>query len=768
MRNIYETFEFDYIRNKLEEHASTELGKNYVRKLSMFQEQGSLKSSLEELKEGIRYCYRYAKPTIHYHADLVPLLVALKKGGTGNEEFFYQISFLLENIRALKQEFRERESFPLLSEMMDSLQTLDPVKQKIDRVISPSLEILDSASSNLNRIRIKISRLEGSLGSLGNSLIDRYKNYLIDTHGSMKNGIFTLMVKATYKNRVSGIVHAISDTGMTAFIEPQEMIEVYNTIASLREEERQEIQAILRDLSAFVSSYDFALLEDHLTVGKLDFLFAKATYAISYRGEIASVSDEKRIRLLQAAHPMIDPDKVVRNDFYMDRERMMVITGPNAGGKTVALKVVGLLVLMHQSGLAIPVKEGAELPFFSSVYADIGDHQSLLDNLSTFSSHMVTIRDILGRIDENSLVIIDELGSGTAPLDGEALGFGIIDFLLGSRCFSMISSHYEGIKNYALENDGILCASMVFDEKEIRPTYRLRLHVASSSYGIEVASRLGLQTRVVERAKSYIEEKKQSDKEIRLEHLNQVIAETEVLKADLLEKEKESEKMRLYLKDQEEKNKEIRNRILEEAREEKRKIVEEAKEEIDAVFREFRNLENKKLHQVIDAKRKIDEKAETEEEEYAEANVIPGDSVEVIASKTRGKVIRVDKDRVSVLLDSGMTLMTKRSAIRKCQVVPKRKSADYTPDIVASMKRVPTECNVIGMTVKEALEIVSKYLDDCVSVHYKQVRIIHGSGTGKLRAGVQNYLKTSPYVESFRLGVGGEGGVGATVVTLKS
>lgn len=767
MKNIYDTFEFDYIRNRLEEHASTELGKNYVRKLTMFQDVSSLKIALEELKEGIRYCYRYAKPAIHYHADLVPHLVALKKGGTGSEEFFYQVSFLLENIRALKQEFRERESFSLLAEMIDSLQTLDAVKQRIDRVISPSLEILDSASSNLYRIRSKISRLEGGLGSLSNSLIDRYRNYLSDTHGSMKNGIFTLMVKATYKNRVPGIVHAISDTGMTAFIEPQEMIEVYNTIASLREEERKEIQAILKDLSAFVSAYDFSLLEDHLTVGKLDFLFAKATYAISYRGEIASVSEEKKIRLLQAAHPLIDPDKVVRNDFFMDRERMMVITGPNAGGKTVALKVVGLLVMMHQSGLAIPVKEGAELPFFSSVYADIGDHQSLLDNLSTFSSHMVAIRDILGRVDEDSLVIIDELGSGTSPTDGEALGLGIIDYLLESRCFSMISSHYEGIKNYALENDDILCASMIFDEEEIRPTYRLRLHVASSSYGVEVASRLGLQESVVERARAYIEEKKQSDKEISLERLNQVIAETEIIKADLLEKEKELEKTRLHLREQEEKNKETRNRILEEAEEEKRKIVEEAKEEIDAVFREFRNLENKKLHQVIDAKRKIDEKAEIEEEVYDEANVVPGDSVEVIASRTRGKVTRVDRDRVTVLLESGMTLMTKRSAIRKCQVVPKRKSTDYIPDIVASMKRVPTECNVIGMTVKEALGIVSKYLDDCVSVHYKQVRIIHGSGTGKLRSGIQNYLKGSPYVESFRLGGGGEGGVGATVVTLK-
>lgn len=768
MKDIYTTFEFEHIRERLSHHAATELGKRAVRHLTMASSREALQEALDQLKEACEYCNRYARINIQYHPDLLPQIASLQKGGTGSKEFFYHAGFLLENIAAIKEEFKERDSFPLLSEYLDRMQTLPQVKQRIDRVLSPSLEILDSASSNLYRIRTRIARLESGLGTLSASLVDKYRNYLSDSHGALKNGIFTLMVKSTYKYRVPGVVHGVSDTGMTVFIEPQELLEVYNQIASLREEELQEIQAILRELSSFVAAYAAPLEIDCTTVAELDFLFAKASFAASYRGEIAAIADTPKLLLKNAAHPLIDPSSVVRNDFLMERERLMIITGPNAGGKTVALKVVGLLVLMHQCGLAIPAAAGGEISFFNHIFADIGDNQSILDNLSTFSSHMVSVREILEQVDETSLVIIDELGSGTSPLDGEALGLGIIDYLLKKRCFALLSSHYEAIKAYALENASILCASMIFNERELQPTYRLLLHVASSSYGIEVAMRLGIQEEVILRAKQYIEERKQSDKEIRLELLNQRLNETEKLKLELerlrLEAEQEKEQLRGEIAHQ----KDLRGRIVGEAEAEKQKIIDEAKEEIDRIFSDFRSLENKKLHQVIEAKRKIDEKSAPEEEEEEEELLLsPGDAVEITASKVRGKIVRLDRDRVSILTDAGMTIQAKRSGIRRITIVKPSRPKVYTPDFVASMKRVPTECNVIGLTVKEALEIIDKYLDDCVSVHYKQVRIIHGSGTGKLRSGVHAYLKKSVFVDSFRLGGSGEGGVGATVVTLK-
>lgn len=768
MKDIYEIFQFSLIKEKLKEYAMTEIAKEKINSLVMFDNANELQTSLDYLKEGIFYCYKYSRPTIRYLKNLIPELIALKKGASGTLDFFFNISSMLENISLLKEEFKESENFPLLNEKISNLKELKIVKNNIDKVVSPTLDVLDSASPKLLGIRRKLLQLENSITSLSHSLIIKYANYLSEPRGAIKNGVFTLMVKSSYKNRIPGIVHATSDTGLTVFIEPQEIIEVYNNISSLKEEEREEIFNILKNLSSFITNYYVELYDNIDNITSLDFIFAKATYGISYHGEIAKISNDKVIKLEYAAHPFIDPKKVVRNNFIIDKQKMMIITGPNAGGKTVALKVIGLLVVMHQSGLALPIKEGGELYFFKKVFADIGDNQSVLDNLSTFSSHIIAINEILKNADNSSLVIIDELGSGTSPLDGEALGLGIIDYLLEKDCFTLISSHYEGIKSYALENENILCASMIFDEKEIKPTYRLRLHVASSSYGVEVAYRLGLVNKVIERAKKYITDKKNNDKDIKLEFLNKTIADNELLKQELLDKMKELELKSHQLEQEKEKNKEIRHKILSEAEFEKQKIIEEAKEEIEQIFVNFKNLENKKLHEVIAAKRMIDEKCLNEDEEdYEDAVVKINDIVEIIASKSRGKVIRIDKNRVTIVTDSGLSIQTKLNAIRKCEIVKTKKVRNYTPDLIASMKRVSTECNVIGLTVKEAIEIISKYLDDCVSVHYKQVRIIHGSGTGRLRTGVHNYLKNSPYVESFRLGGGGEGGVGATVVTLK-
>lgn len=767
MKSIYETFEFSIIKDRLQKYATTELGKSYCLNLQMFSNEEELQLSLDELNEAIRYCYKYSKPNIQYHNNLIPTLVNIKKGGIGNKEFFYQISHLLENIKEIRQDFKEGINFPLINDIINRLEELDLVKNKIDRVISPTLDIFDNASNNLYRIRNKILHLNNSITSVSNSLISKYANYLESTRSALKNGIFTLMVKSSFKNRIPGIVHDISDSGQTVFIEPQELIEIYNEISSLKEEEIREIQNILKELSLYVNNYNGQLVNNNFLISKLDFIFAKATYGISYHGEICKISKEKKITLVNAAHPLIDPKVCVKNSFLMEKEKMMIITGPNAGGKTVALKVVGLLVIMHQCGLCLPVQEGGELTFFNKIYANIGDNQSILDNLSTFSSHIIKIKEILNEVDENSLVIIDELCSGTSPLDGEAIGLGVISYLLDKNCFALISSHYEALKSHALENDNILCASMIFDEKNIMPTYKLRLFVASSSYGIEVSERFGLQKEVIKLAKDYIEKRKLTDKEIKLEILNKRIEENENIKLDLIEKEKELEQLKNQLNQQIKANANLRNAILNEAEEEKKKIIEEAKEEIDRIFNEFKNLENVKLHQVIEAKSKIDNKSQVIEEIEEEDDIQINDQVEITSSKTRGKVIRIKNKKVTIISDNGLTLQVNLNQLRKVEVIKKKKSYTYTPDFISNMKKVPTECNVIGLTVKEAIDVISKYLDDATTVHFKQVRIIHGCGTGKLRQGVHEYLKRSSYVESFRLGGAGEGGVGATVVSLK-
>lgn len=766
MKSIYETFEFPLIKERLKDYAYTQLAREYCQNLEMYNNVDDLVLSLDELNEAINYCYKYGRINIFNHNDLSFGLDNIKKGGIPSKEFFYQISFLLENIDEIKKDYKESSNYQFLSNYVLKLDELSIVKQKIDRIISPTLDIYDNASSNLYRIRNKILHLQNSISSISNSLISKYQNYLESTRSTLRNGIFTLMVKSTYKNRIQGIVHDISDSGQTYFVEPQELIDVYNQISSLKEEENREIQNILKELSIFINSYHYELVNNNFLISKIDFIFAKASYACSYSGEICKISKTKKIHLEDAAHPLIDSSVVVRNSFDMEKEKMMIITGPNAGGKTVSLKLVGLLVIMHQSGLALPIKEGGEMSFFDNIYADIGDNQSILDNLSTFSSHIIKIKEILNNVNENSLVIIDELCSGTSPLDGEAIGLGIISYLLEKKCFSLISSHYEAIKSFALENENVLCASMVFDKEKILPTYKLRLYVASSSYGIEISEIFGLQKEVITKAREYIEKRKVTDKELKLNYLNKKIEEVENIKIDLLEKEKEINDLKIALNNEIQKQKEIRNNILLAADNEKRKIVEEAKEEIDNLFKDFKNLENIKLHQVISVKKKIDDKLVDIEDEDNNDVINVNDEVEIISSKTRGKVIRIDHNKAYIVTDNNLSIQTKLSSLRKVEIIKKKKHT-YVPDFTSKMKKVPTECNVIGLTVKEALDVVSKYLDDAVTVHFSQVRIIHGSGTGRLRSGIHEYLKKSIYVDSFRLGGAGEGGVGATVVKLK-
>ena len=769
MKDIYQTFEFNLIKERLKKYANCELARYYVDNLSIIEDQEELQDNLVLLSESLAYNYKYSRLVIYNHPNLLPSLINIHKGGIGNISFFASISYLLENIKLLKAEFKEKDSYPHLDELISSLDPLTSLKAKIDRVISPEQEILSTASSKLMQIRSKKERLENGISSLMSSLIEKYRLYLSDYRPSLKNGVYTLMVKSTFKNRINGIVLASSDSGNTFFIEPQELLEVYNNLSTLREEERIEIENILKDLSSDAKSNLDALRKDNSLVSLLDFNFAKASYAISYHGNVANISSERKIRLMNAAHPLIDLSKVVRNDFVMDKERMMIITGPNAGGKTVALKLLGLLVIMHQSGLALPCEDDAYLPYFDHIYGDIGDNQSLIDNLSTFSSHMVNLRDILEHADDTSLVIIDELGSGTSPLDGEALALGAIDYLLKVNCFSFISSHYEGVKNYALENNQILCASMVFDEDNLSPTYKLLLHAASSSFGVEVASRLGLPNEVICRAKEYIKEKKSTSEELMLEDLNAKIRENELIKAQLKEQANKLKEQEKVLTQEIEKNKHLHQQILDQAEEEKQKIVAKAQDEIDDIFNEFKKMNDVKLHQVISAKKKISDKLATDEEDedVADGEVNIGDDVELIDSKVRGKVISLKRDKATILTEMGMNVEINKNKVRKVLKPKKPKNVVKTYDYVAHMKQVSTECNVIGLTVREALPIVSKYLDDAVSVHYHEVRIIHGAGTGKLRQGIHEYLKKSPYVASFRLGGMGEGGVGATVVTLK-
>lgn len=767
MKDIYETFEFNEIIKMIEPYAKTEIGLSSIRNLKMFTDVSLLNDELSHLEEIISYTQKYRNLKIYPHKDISTYISLIKKGGRGNIEFFYQVHQYLENAKELIDETVKDINYPYLNTLISSLNDLENLKYRIEKVINKDLTISDNASSSLREIRKQLKNEIASQSKIMNSLMIKYKDYLNDEHVALRNANYTLSIKQTYKNKVDGVVVDESTSGNTAFIEPLEIIVSNNKIQRLKEKEKEEIDRILDELTA--SSYnnidDIKVDQDVITY--LDFLLAKGNFALDNNYLVPQIVSEKKISFIGARHPLIDKEKVVKNDFVLNKEKIMIITGPNAGGKTVALKVIGLLVMMAESGLALPTTKRGELSFFDHVYVDMGDSQSLIDNLSTFSGHIKNLKEIVSLIDDSSLVIFDELGSGTSPLDGEALAIASIKYIHQKNAFGIITSHFDGVKTFALENDYILNASMAFDEENISPTYRLRLGVAGKSYGLEMAYRLGLNQTILLDASNYLEEKRKSDKEITLKMLQKKLEENEQIQFELKEKEDLLNKKLNSLEAQKQELQRQIDRVKDNAEEEKEKLVKEAKEKIEKTYEEFTSQENKKLHQVIKAKKDLDDLLD-DEDNFNEVTFVPsiGDFVRATSYGVIGKVIRIKGDNVTLITNGGMNITAKVNELTKVSKAQEPKKKVYTPSYKLD-KKVPLECNIVGFHIEEGIREIDKYLDDAITAHYSEVRLIHGSGTGKLRTAVHEYLNKRKDIKSYRLGGLGEGGVGATVVTLK-
>ena len=768
MKSIYEVFEFTQVKKLIEKYSRTEIGLNKIRNLEMYEDEFELKNELSHLSEVISYTLKYRNLVITPHKDILPHLAVIKKGGTCGVEFFYQVNEYLKNAKVLKDEVIKDQTYPYLLEVIRNLNELESLSHRLDRTITKDLEISDNASSALREIRRNLKNEISSQSKIINSLMMKYKDYLNDERVALRNASFTLPIKSTYKHKVDGITIDESDSGLTCFIEPTEIISSNNKIARLKEKEKEEIERILEELSSLVKDVVYEVAYDVETICYLDFLLSKANYALDTDCKIARISSTKKIDLKNARHPLIDKKKIVKNSFILDKNRIMLITGPNAGGKTVALKVIGLLVIMNQCGLALPTSEEAELSFFKNIFVDMGDNQSLIDNLSTFSGHIKNIVEIIDSLTEDSLVIFDELGTGTSPLDGEALGIGVISYLHKVGAFAVLTSHYDGLKTYALENDFILNASMEFDEENIAPTYRLRLGVAGKSYGLEMSKRMGLNKDILETSYAYIEDKRKTDKEVTLALLQKKLEENESIQLLLKEKEEEINKRIKNLEHEKRNLLKLQDKIKEDAEIEKAKIVEDAKKEIDAIFDQFKNKQDYKMHEVITAKRNLDLLKEQEEEDET-TTYVPSinDYVRADDFNVTGKVIRIKGDSVTLLTNQGLSLSVKTSSLTKIKENKKEvKMKTYTPSFKLD-KKVSLECNIVGFRVEEGLREVDQYLSDAIAARYSEVRIIHGSGTGVLRSAVHEYLKKRKDIKSFRLGGLGEGGVGATVVYLR-
>lgn len=771
MLDIYGTLEISKVLEEISSFSSTELGKKKVLSLRMLEKEDAIKS-LKLVDEMSSFILRYGSLPIASSFDLAKYIETARKGGILTPAELDHIALDILTAKKISDFFRKAEKslyFNLLN-VVGKLYDISPLELKIHSVIAPNLSIKDDASPTLNKIRTAIHKQEFEVRRIAGALIKHYSEFLTEQTITIRNDHFVLPVDTANKSKVPGIIHDISDSGQTAFIEPMNLVQMSNELCSLKVEEKEEIYRLLKELTLKVDSYANEINSNNNVIGELDFIASKASYGNKHNCLVANICDDKVIELVGARHPLIDEDKVVANDFTFNKEqRIIVISGPNAGGKTVALKTLGLMVMMSQMGIAIPTKEPANLAYFPRIYADIGDNQSLSDNLSTFAAHVSNLSTITHFVTHKDLVLLDELGTGTSPNEGEALALAVSDFLLNKNCFALISSHFERMKEYAYRREGVQNAMMVFDDKKLIPTYSLKIGFPGRSYGLEMAIRYHLDKDVIESAKKNLS--KTSNRSISdvLDKLNNVLHENEQINKKLKEDKRLLEGKTKDINYQSKVLQSKKENLLSDVEKTKQEMIAKAKKEIDEALKVMNN-PHAKAHELIEAKTKLSKMAEVSEDFEEEDDEIQlNDYVEVAELSLIGKVVKINKDKVEIITTDGMSVKSTLNKLRKVSVVPeaKKTSKQNVDDLVMGKSQVKLELNLIGKHVDEAIPELAKYLDDCLVRHFKEVRIIHGMGTGALRDAVRDYLDSCDFVDSYRYGESFEGATGATVVTLK-
>lgn len=773
MQDVYEKFEFQRIRDHLTKITRTDIGKEKASSLKMYEDENLLLHELNVLEEMRNLIARYGNLPIDVSSDLNGAVNLAKKGGCLSVEDLERVANDVKNADAILSYFKKVADSPLLLEYVKNFPCLSFLEVDIHKIIAPDLSIFDNASPKLKSIRFAIKRLESTMKKKLGYVLDANKEFLSDTNLTLKNGHYVLPVKNSYKNKVRGIVQDVSNTGETTFIEPELLVELNNKMVELHNDEREEIHRLLMELSQEVAGSSEAILENNGMIGYLDFVSAKAKMAEENDCHIPSYSKKPLIDLIEARHPLIDKNKVVANDFRLSAESsLVIISGPNAGGKTVALKTLGLLVMMNQCALAIPTKQGSSLSFFKHIYVDIGDSQSLSDNLSTFSGHMKNIGEILEFVQGKDLVLLDEVGTGTSPKEGEAIALAIMKFLLRKHALTMISSHFDGLKTYALSHKEVINASMMFDEERLLPTYRLKMGLPGESYGLVVAKRFGLPEEVLSEAKKNIDSHEDLSITETIKKLSAVTKETEDLKAELQKKEIQLNKEQETLKSKEKALSLREDHFLSDVEAKKKKMLADYENKIDDIMHSLNKGDGTvKLHEVIEAKHKLNDLEEDFEQEKFDEDLKAGDYVNVPSLFTAGRIKSINGNKIDIVTKEGISMhVAKDKAVRVEEPVTEKKEvlSTISLDNLPFKKSVPLEINLIGQRYEEAERNLAKYLDDCLIKGYKRVRVIHGWGSGILRKMTRNYCdKHKDFVDHYEGADGHEGGGGATIVYLK-
>lgn len=785
---VLKTLEYYKIINMLKNHAGSNCGRMLCQNLVPSINIDEVKKNQTETADALTRIWQKGSLSFSGIHNINDSIKRLEIGSTLGIGELLRINSLLKVALRVKTFSRreDEDNRDSLDTLFEMIQPLTNLKNDIERCIISEDEIADDASVNLKNIRrqMKITndRIHSQLSSIINSSSGR--TYLQDSLITMRDGRYCVPVKQEHRGSVSGIIHDQSSTGSTLFIEPAAVVELNNKLRQLEGKEAEEIQIILTNLSIQCSEYIEELRINMKVLPQLDFIFAKASLAKEMKATMPIFNNERYINIKQGRHPLLDSKKVVPIDIHLGKDfNLLIVTGPNTGGKTVSLKTVGLLTLMGQAGLHIPAFEGSKLAIFTEVFADIGDEQSIEQSLSTFSAHMVNTVNILNQADSNSLVLFDELGAGTDPVEGAALGISILTFLKNLDARIMATTHYSELKLFALSTKGVQNASCEFDVETLRPTYRLLIGIPGKSNAFAISSKLGLPEYIIDDAKQHID----SDNE----QFEDVLSKIE---AQRLQIEKDQETIAVYKsqiqslkRDYElktEKLNEQRDKILNKAREEALDILKEAKETADEAIKNINKYgksgnarEMEKSRSNVGSKIKKNQagsslKPQKPAKQYKPSDFKLGTGVKVLSMNLNGTVASLPNEAGNLTVKMG--ILNSKVNIRDLEIIdePDIKAPGLTRGSTGKIKmnksmNIKTEINLIGKTVDEAISQLDKYLDDAYIAHLHQVYIIHGKGTGALRSAVQNHLKKCSYVKSYRTGEHGEGGAGATVVEFK-
>lgn len=787
-KKVLKTLEYDKIIDMLVEEADSALGKDSARRLRPSSDHGEIVAMQAETSHALTRLFHHGALSFHGLTDIRPSLVPLAKGGTLGAGELLRIGALLEAAKRAVEFDKKDEETDFLSGRFDGLQTFPEIRREISRCILSEDEISDDASSELKRIRRAMKTTNDKIREQLSVTVNSSGDMLRDNIVTMRNGRYCLPVKQEYKSAFQGMIHDQSSTGSTFFIEPMAIVKLNNDLAELAMKEQEEIERILASISSICAPETEGLERDVILLAELDFIFAKAKLSKKMQGS-EPIFDDNYIEIKKGRHPLIPRDRVVPIDVTLGKDyRLLIITGPNTGGKTVSLKTVGLFTLMGQAGLHIPAFDGSHLRVFHEVYADIGDEQSIEQSLSTFSSHMTNTVSILKRADKNTLALFDELGAGTDPIEGAALAISILDNLLQRNVTAMATTHYSELKIYALSTDHVENASCEFDVESLQPTYRLLIGVPGKSNAFAISSKLGISDEIIEKAKSLVDEDSKSFEDV-VTGLESTRKELEQERAKAAAYREEIERQKKKLAEKNERIDKAKEKILRRANEEANEILQKAKDMADDSIRKYNKWMDGGKGNVSDMERqrsaireqlkKTGEKLATKQKgnrpKTAPGKLSIGDLVMVHSMGVKGTVMSLPNTKGKCFVQMGimrsevnaddLELLEEETLQNRKEQLRERSGAGK----IKMMKslHVSSSINLIGKTVDEAIALLDKYLDDAYLAKLHQITIIHGVGTGALRNAVQAHLKKSKYIKTYRMGEYGEGGYGVTVAEFK-